>query len=189
MLALIDHQDSFTYNIVQAFQQLGQQVDVHLSSPHILQYLQAFDYDYLVLGPGPGSPDWFPHYSTLIHKVAQNVPILGICLGHQCIAAALGARIMRTPYPMHGKASWVTHVQKSLFQDLPNPLQVGRYHSLVVDKKSLPSSVRLLAESTDGQVMALEHISLPIYSVQFHPESVLSTHGLQLLNNFLHSPR
>jgi anthranilate synthase/aminodeoxychorismate synthase-like glutamine amidotransferase len=182
LLTLIDNFDSFTYNLVHAFLSLGAQVQ-------IIRYdeLSKANLDgttLCVIGPGPGSPKDVPLCKELIRTL--EVPILGICLGHQCIAEAFGGKVVRAKYPMHGKKSAIKHDVHALFRDVQDPLFVARYHSLVVEPESLPDCLGVSATTTDGEVMAIYHKRKPIFGLQFHPESCLSPQGHKLLNNFLH---
>lgn len=178
MLTLIDNFDSFTNNLVHAFVTLGVQVEV-------MRYDQmaARQGNFLVIGPGPGSPANVPKCLELIRSCPM--PILGICLGHQCIASCFGGVVRKANYPMHGKKSQIFHKGKGLFSSLPNPLEAGRYHSLVVERETLPSCLEITATTAAGEIMALKHRFLPIYGLQFHPESILTPLGQNLLKNFL----
>jgi anthranilate synthase/aminodeoxychorismate synthase-like glutamine amidotransferase len=140
---------------------------------------------HIVIGPGPGNPKQLPQLQSLILRYAGKIPILGVCLGHQCIAYAYGAKIVRAIVPVHGKGESFIHQNTSLFQGMPNPCRVGRYHSLVVEPGTLPISLEILAETASHEIMALRHTTLPIYGVQFHPESILTTNGSLLIKNFL----
>jgi len=180
-LLFVDNFDSFTYNIVHIFKSLGISVDVIANTSEFIDR----GYDFLVIGPGPGGPKDTGVCKELILLFAGKVPILGICLGHQIIGEFFGGSVIRARYPMHGKSSLILHNSKKIFEKLPDPLKVMRYHSLVVDKESVPPSLEVIATTNEGEVMALSHKIHPIYSVQFHPESVGSDYGQQLLKNFL----
>lgn len=190
MLLLIDNYDSFTWNLVQYFAELGQQVVVKRHDEIDLAGITRLAPDYLVISPGPCSPDQAGISMAAIAEFAGKLPILGVCLGHQALAQTFGARIVRARQVVHGKNSLIRHDNSSVFTGLKNPLSVTRYHSLVVDKQSLPHQFRLTAwtETADGQVdeiMGIAHQSLPLHGVQFHPEAILSEQGHQLLANFL----
>ncbi len=184
MLLLIDHRDSFTFNLAQAFAGLG--AEVRVASAENLSAEEVFELEpaSIVLGPGPGPPD----RAELAHRVAleARVPILGVCLGHQVLAQAFGARILRGPRPIHGHAARLTHTGSGLFEGLPAPLEVGRYHSLVVEPGSFPEEqLEVTARDLEGGIQALRHRDRPLFGVQFHPESILSPGGTQILENFL----
>lgn len=190
MLLLIDNYDSFTWNLVQYFAQLGQDVVVKRHDEIDLAGIAALQPDYLVISPGPCSPDQAGISLTAIREFAGKLPILGVCLGHQALAQAFGGQIIRARQVVHGKNSMIRHDQSSVFAGLNNPLSVTRYHSLVVEKLSLPPEFRLTAwtETAQGEVdeiMGIAHRSLNLHGVQFHPEAILSEQGHQLLANFL----
>lgn len=190
MLLLIDNYDSFTYNLVQYFAALGQQVMVRRNDDISVAQIQALAPRYLVISPGPKAPDDAGISLQAIEQFAGKLPILGVCLGHQAIAQVFGAKVVRARQVMHGKNSLIQHNNSSVFYALANPLDVTRYHSLVVQQHSLPAELEMTAWTCDGQgqpdeVMGIRHRSLPIHGVQFHPEAILSQQGRQLLNNFL----
>jgi len=190
MLLLIDNYDSFTYNLYQYFRELGQQVEVRRNDQISLEQIEALAPERLVISPGPCSPDEAGISLEAIRRFAGRLPILGVCLGHQCLAQSLGARIVKAERVMHGKTSRIRHLGRGLFQGLNNPLQVTRYHSLVVEWGSVPDCLEVTAWSeTDSgnphEIMALQHRSLALAGVQFHPESILTEQGHQLLENFL----
>ena len=190
MLLLIDNYDSFTWNLVQYFAELGQQVVVKRHDEIDLAGISAIAPDYLVISPGPCSPDQAGISMAAIAEFAGKLPILGVCLGHQALAQAFGGNIVRARQVVHGKNSLIRHDNSSVFNGLKNPLSVTRYHSLVVEKHSLPPQFRLTAwtETAAGEVdeiMGIAHQSLPLHGVQFHPEAILSEQGHQLLANFL----
>ena len=190
MILLIDNYDSFTYNLVQYFAELGEQVLVRRNDEISLTQIAAIRPSYLVISPGPCSPDQAGISLAAIQHFAGQIPILGVCLGHQAIAQAFGAKVVRAKTVMHGKNSPLRHQGQSLFQGLNNPLSVTRYHSLVVELASLPTDFDILAwtETADGQmdeIMGLAHRQLPLWGVQFHPEAILTEQGHQLLANFL----
>ena len=190
MLLMIDNYDSFTWNLVQYFQALGQQVLVKRNDELSLTQIRQLAPDYLVISPGPGTPDQAGISLAAIEHFAGKMPILGVCLGHQAIAQVLGAKVIRARQVMHGKNSLIRHKAQSVFTQLPDPIDVTRYHSLVVDRASLGNCLLETAWTVgaDGQrdeIMGLMHPSLPIHGVQFHPEAILSQHGMALLQNFL----
>jgi anthranilate synthase component 2 len=185
MLLMIDNYDSFTYNLVQYFGELGANVQVHRNDQITLDQIDALAPDLICISPGPCSPAEAGVSIDVIKKYAGKVPILGVCLGHQAIGAAFGGRIVRAKEIMHGKTSPISHQQSDVFAGLPSPFTITRYHSLAVERETLPESLIITAQTPDGEIMGVRHRELPIYGVQFHPESVLSEHGHALLNNFL----
>jgi anthranilate synthase/aminodeoxychorismate synthase-like glutamine amidotransferase len=182
---LIDNYDSFTYNLAQAFQVLGAEVRVHLNNRLRPEEALEIAPTHLVVSPGPGRPEQAGSSVGMIETFLRRVPVLGVCLGHQALAAALGGRIVRARSLMHGKASSIYHDGRTLYQGLPNPLRGGRYHSLAVSPDSLPESLIVSAYTSDGEIMGLRHRTLPVEGVQFHPESVVTPEGSLLLRNFL----
>ncbi len=194
MLLLIDNYDSFTWNLVQYFAELGQQVVVKRHDEISLAGIAALAPDYLVISPGPCSPNEAGISLAAIREFAGKLPILGVCLGHQALAQAFGGNIVRARQVVHGKNSLIRHDNSSVFVGLNNPLSVTRYHSLVVEKHSLPAEFRLTAwtETAEGEVdeiMGIAHRHLPLHGVQFHPEAILTEQGHQLFANFLAEPR
>lgn len=189
VLLIIDNYDSFTYNLVQYFQQLGQEVVVRRNDQIDMAGIRALAPDYLVISPGPKAPDQAGISLAAIDAFVGTLPLLGVCLGHQAIAQHFGARIVRAGQVMHGKTSAIDHVGEGVFRELPNPLTVTRYHSLVVAPESLPDCLEITAwcagASGQQEIMGLRHRELPVQGVQFHPESILTEQGLQLLANFL----
>ncbi|PNK60000.1 anthranilate synthase component II [Psychrobacter sp. FDAARGOS_221] len=185
MILLLDNYDSFTYNIVQYLQQLGGTVKVCTNDSVGLDDIAALQPQAIVLGPGPGTPDEAGITLACIEHFADKLPLLGICLGHQAIAQVFGARVISAAQIMHGRISQVHHDQQGVFKDLPNPTHFTRYHSLIVDPHSLPDTFHISGWTDQDEIMAIRHKHLPIEGVQFHPESILSDAGLQLLNNFL----
>jgi anthranilate synthase/aminodeoxychorismate synthase-like glutamine amidotransferase len=187
MILLIDNYDSFTYNLVQYFAELGEQVLVRRNDEISLTQIAAIRPSYLVISPGPCSPDQAGISLAAIQHFAGQIPILGVCLGHQAIAQAFGAKVVRAKAVMHGKNSLIKHRDQGLFKGLNNPLSVTRYHSLVVDKESVPAdfSIEAWTAADESEIMALSHKKLPVYGVQFHPEAILTEQGHQLLQNFL----
>lgn len=185
MLLMLDNYDSFTYNIVQYFGELGQEVKVLRNDKTSIAEIEALDPDYICISPGPCDPAQAGISLEVIKHFAGKKPILGVCLGHQAIGQAFGGKVIRAQTIMHGKTSPVTHRNSDIFHGIPSPFTVTRYHSLAVERASLPECLEITAETADGEIMGLAHKTLPIYGVQFHPESVLSEYGHQLLQNFL----
>ncbi len=185
MLLMIDNYDSFTYNIVQYFGQLGQDVQVYRNDRITLEEIEALKPERLVISPGPCSPEEAGISVAAIKRFAGKIPILGVCLGHQAIGAAFGGKVVRSVSLMHGKTSPIHHNGKELFSGLPNPFQGTRYHSLIVERSSLPDCLEVTAWVENGEIMGMRHKTLPIWGVQFHPESILTEGGMNLLDNFL----
>ena len=185
MLLIIDNYDSFTYNLAQYFQILGQTVRVITHDEMTISEVSALAPDFIVISPGPGNPDQAGISLPLIDAFKGKMPILGVCLGHQCIGQYFGSTIVQAQHIMHGKTSPIQHQGARLFTGLTNPLTVTRYHSLVIDPATLDEALQVDAWSVEGEIMAVSHRRLPIYGVQFHPESILSEEGLALLQNFL----
>lgn len=184
MLLIIDNYDSFTYNLVQYFQCLNQEVVVCLHDKISISQIKKLAPSHLVISPGPKAPKDAGISLEAINAFYKLLPILGICLGHQCIAQVFGGQIIRTPEIIHGKTSMITHNQQGLFKNIPNHFQATRYHSLVVDQNHVPECLSLDAFAQDT-IMAISHREYPVFGLQFHPEAILSEHGLQLLENFL----
>jgi anthranilate synthase component 2 len=185
MLLMIDNYDSFTYNLVQYFGELGEDVRVHRNDEISIAEIEALKPDRLVLSPGPCSPAEAGICIEAIRHFIGKLPILGVCLGHQSIGAALGGDIVRAKVQMHGKADTITTDQQGVFAGLPKQFSVIRYHSLAIARDTLPADLVVTATAADGEIMGVRHRSLPIEGVQFHPESILSEHGHALLKNFL----
>jgi anthranilate synthase component 2 len=184
-LLLLDNYDSFSWNLAHLFEQLGAGVDVVLNDRARVDELAARGYDAWVVSPGPGRPEDSGISLELVRAAGETVPLLGVCLGHQALAQAYGARIVRAPTLMHGKTSSIRHDGLDLFRGLPPGFTATRYHSLVVDPESLPACFEVAARTADGVVMAIRHRSRPQYGIQFHPESIMTTAGKPLLANFL----
>jgi len=184
-ILMIDNYDSFTYNLVQYFGELGEAVQVARNDQITLDEIEALAPDRICISPGPCSPAEAGISVAVIQRFAGRTPILGVCLGHQAIGAAYGGRVIRAKEQMHGKTSPITHAGSDVFRGLPSPFTVTRYHSLAVERASLPDCLMITAETADGEIMGLRHKTLPVYGVQFHPESILSEHGHALLRNFL----
>ena len=185
MLLFIDNYDSFTYNIVQYLGQLGQEVAVYRNDEIDCDEIERLKPQYLVVGPGPCTPTDAGISISAIQRFAGKVPILGVCLGHQSIGAAFGGKIIRAKRLMHGKISPVMHKNIGIFKDLPNPVNCVRYHSLAIERETLPECLMITAETEDNEIMGVRHQNLPIEGVQFHPEALLTEHGLKMFENFL----
>jgi anthranilate synthase component 2 len=190
MLLMIDNYDSFTYNLVQYFGELGVEVQVHRNDEISVAQIAALKPEFLVISPGPCTPQEAGISVEAIMHFAGKLPILGVCLGHQAIGQAFGGKIVRANAVMHGKTSPIYHADTGVFSALPNPFEATRYHSLVIEKASLPECLEMTAwtqttENAVDEIMGVRHTSLPIQGVQFHPESILTSHGHALLRNFL----
>lgn len=184
-LLMLDNYDSFTWNLVQYFGELGQDVMVYRNDQISIADIEALQPDRICLSPGPGTPDTAGITLDVIRHFSDRLPILGVCLGHQAIACAFGGHVQPAKQLMHGKVSEVTHDGTSVFAGLPSPMTVTRYHSLAVNPDTLPECLNVTARTQDNEIMGLQHKTLPISGVQFHPESILSEHGHALLTNFL----
>jgi anthranilate synthase component 2 len=185
MFLLIDNYDSFTYNLYHFLGELGAELVVKRNDALSAADAMALAPQGIILSPGPCTPNEAGICLDLIKAAAGKIPVLGVCLGHQAIGQAFGGRVVRAPAPMHGKLSVIRHVDKGVFRDLPASITATRYHSLIVERASLPASLEIVAETDDGLIMGLAHRTLPIHGVQFHPESIASEHGHRLLANFL----
>ena len=185
MLLMIDNYDSFTYNIVQYFGELGEEVVVFRNDRITLEEIEALKPARIVISPGPCSPEEAGISVAAIRHFSGRVPLLGVCLGHQSIGAAFGGRVVRSATLMHGKTSPIHHDGKGLFSRLPNPFEATRYHSLIVERASLPDCLEVTAWVEEGEIMGLAHRDLPVWGVQFHPESILTEGGMDILRNFL----
>jgi anthranilate synthase/aminodeoxychorismate synthase-like glutamine amidotransferase len=184
-LLLIDNYDSFTYNLVQAFLVLGAQVQVIRNDEITVEAARRLDITHLCISPGPGTPRDAGVSMAMIEAFAGQLPIFGVCLGHQSIVEVFGGEVVRAPRLMHGKTSMVKHDGKVLFEDLPQPCEVGRYHSLIAEPASMPAELEISAITAEGEIMGVRHRKYTIEGVQFHPESVLTPQGPQLMGNFL----
>jgi anthranilate synthase component 2 len=184
-LLMVDNYDSFTYNLVQYFGELGAQVEVHRNDEITLEGIAERRPDLLVISPGPCSPAEAGISVAAIQAFAGQIPILGVCLGHQSIGAALGGKIVRAQQLMHGKTSVMHTTREGVFADLPESFTVNRYHSLAIERASCPAVLKVTAWTDDGEIMGVRHVELPIQGVQFHPESILTEHGHAMLKNFL----
>lgn len=187
MILLLDNYDSFVHNLSRYFVELGEETLVVRNDEITVETIQKMSPTAIVISPGPCTPAEAGVSVSLIQQLYSSVPILGICLGHQSIATALGGNVVRAKQPVHGKRSLVTHHQKGLFKGLPHPLQATRYHSLIVEEATLPKELEVIARLEDETVMAIKHTMFPLFGVQFHPESVLTESGHLLLANFLES--
>ncbi len=187
MLLMIDNYDSFTYNLVQYLGELGQDVQVYRNDEIDLAAVKSLNPRHIVISPGPCTPNEAGISVPLIHAFAGKIPLLGVCLGHQSIGQAFGGNIIKAKTLMHGKTSQIHHTNSGVFSDLPNPFTATRYHSLVIERATVPDCLEITAWTEDGEIMGVRHKTLPIEGVQFHPESVLTEHGHALLNNFLKS--
>lgn len=185
MLLMLDNYDSFTYNLVQYFNELDEEVIVHRNDQITLEEIEALKPDRICVSPGPSTPANAGISIPLIKHFAGKLPILGVCLGHQAIGEAFGGNVVHARQIMHGKVSSITHHNTDIFAGLPSPFQVTRYHSLAIERSSLPDCLEVTAQTDDGEIMGVRHKNHPISGVQFHPESVLSEHGHALLKNFL----
>jgi para-aminobenzoate synthetase component II len=185
MILLIDNYDSFTFNLAQYLGQMGENVEIRRNDQITLDEIEELQPERIIISPGPCTPKEAGISVPLIQRFAGKIPILGVCLGHQAIGAAFGGRVVRAKKIMHGKTSEIKHDSKTIFRGLPQPFVATRYHSLIVDRKSLPRALEISAETDDGIIMGLRHRKLRVEGVQFHPESVLTDAGFQLLKNFL----
>jgi para-aminobenzoate synthetase component II len=185
MLLMIDNYDSFTYNLVQYFGELGEDVQVYRNDKITIEEIESLHPQRLVISPGPCTPKEAGVSIDAIRHFAGRLPLLGVCLGHQSLAAAFGGEVIRAERLMHGKTSMIHHDGKTVFRNLPNPFEATRYHSLIVKRSTLPDCFEISAETAEGEVMGMRHRTLGIEGVQFHPESILTTSGKDLLRNFL----
>jgi anthranilate synthase component 2 len=189
MLLMLDNYDSFTYNLVQYLGELGQDVRVFRNDEITVEQVAELKPDHIVISPGPCTPNEAGISVPLINEFADKVPILGVCLGHQSIGQAFGGKIVHAKQLMHGKTSQVAHKDVGVFKGLPNPFTATRYHSLVIEPETCPDCLEITAWTDDGEIMGVRHKTLPIEGVQFHPESILTEHGHDLLRNFLENTR
>ena len=188
MILMIDNYDSFTYNLVQYLRELGAAVEVHRNDRIGLDEIRAMRPERIVLSPGPCSPAEAGICCDVIRSFGSTVPVLGVCLGHQCIGAAYGGRIVRAARLMHGKTSLIHHDGQGVFRGLPNPFEATRYHSLLIEPETIPACLTVSARTEEGEIMGVRHDSHPVEGVQFHPESILTQAGKALLANFLAQP-
>lgn len=185
MVLIIDNYDSFTYNLVQYLGELKVEMEVHRNDQITLEQAQKLNPERILVSPGPCSPRESGLSNDIIKSFAGKVPIFGVCLGHQCIGHVFGANVIVNYRMMHGKTSPVKHNEKDLFAGMPNPFPATRYHSLVIERKSMPDCLEVTAETDEGEIMGVRHKELPIWGVQFHPESILTENGRQIMKNFL----
>ncbi|MDZ4132316.1 MAG: aminodeoxychorismate/anthranilate synthase component II [Dethiobacteria bacterium] len=185
MLLMIDNYDSFTYILVQYFRKLGIEMPVYRNDSITLEEIEALEPEGIVISPGPGDPDHAGITLSVIRHFSGQLPLLGVCLGHQAIGQNFGGKVVRAPRLMHGKTSLIHHDGKGLFTEMPQPFAATRYHSLILDPESHPSCLTITAWTDRGEIMGIRHTSLPIEGVQFHPESILTEEGIRLLNNFI----
>ena len=189
MLLMIDNYDSFTYNLVQYLGELGADVHVHRNDAIGIEQIAAWEPSAIVISPGPCTPNEAGISVPLIQRFAGRIPILGVCLGHQAIGQAFGGKIVRAERVMHGKVSPVTHDGRGVFAELPSPFTATRYHSLAIERTTMPACLAITATADDGEVMGVRHREWPVEGVQFHPEAILTEHGHALLRNFLESAK
>jgi len=183
MIIMIDNYDSFTYNLVQYLSELDEVITLRNDQTN-LEQIQSMKPDHIVISPGPGKPAEAGISKEVIMSFYGRIPILGVCLGHQSIGEAFGGKIVRASEPFHGKVSLIHHQNRGILKGLPEPFSATRYHSLVVEESSIPEALEITARTEDGTIMAMEHRDLPLFGVQFHPESILTEHGMVLLKNF-----
>ena len=187
MILMIDNYDSFTYNLVQYFGELGADLKVCRNDELSLGQIKRIRPKQIVISPGPGRPEGAGISVDIIREFAGKIPIFGVCLGHQCIGYAYGGKIIRAKKLMHGKTSLIRHDNKEIFKGIENPFEATRYHSLVVEKKTMPKCLEVTARTSDGEIMGLRHKDFPLWGVQFHPESILTKEGKGILRNFLNT--
>ena len=185
MILVLDNYDSFTYNLVQYFGELGADLHVVRNDQITVAEIEKLAPKKIVVSPGPCTPQEAGISSEVIKTFGERLPILGVCLGHQCIGEVYGGKVVRADRLMHGKTSPILHKNKGVFKDLPSPFEATRYHSLLVKRDTLPDVLEITAETAEGEIMGLQHKTLPVHGVQFHPESILTTEGKRLLKNFL----
>jgi anthranilate synthase/aminodeoxychorismate synthase-like glutamine amidotransferase len=186
MLLMIDNYDSFTYNLVQYLGELGEEIEVFRNDKISIEEIEKLNPEVLVISPGPGTPQDAGISLEVIQHFTGKIPILGVCLGHQCIGESFGGKIISAPTLMHGKTSLIRHTGKELYKDIPNPFEATRYHSLIIERESLPDCLEIDAWTEEQEIMGVRHKEEPLFGVQFHPESILTREGKVLLNNFLH---
>jgi anthranilate synthase/aminodeoxychorismate synthase-like glutamine amidotransferase len=185
MILVIDNYDSFTYNLVQVMGEMGAELDVARNDQITLNDIYKMKPSHIVISPGPGDPDDSGISLDVLRYLGETTPILGVCLGHQCIGQVYGGVVKRAPRLMHGKTSLVKHYEEGVFEGVPNPFEATRYHSLIVEEVTLPACLKITARTETGEIMGLQHRELPVYGVQFHPESILTAHGPRILKNFM----
>ena len=182
---LIDNYDSFTYNLAQYLGELGAELIIHRNDALTVDEAEGLDFSHLVISPGPGNPGQAGISTELIRRVAGKRPVLGVCLGHQCIGEAFGAKVDLAPRMMHGKTSPIEHDGRAIFREVESPFEATRYHSLIVDEKGLPECLEISARTREGEVMGIRHREHPVEGLQFHPESIMTKAGMALLKNFI----
>ena len=185
MLLMIDNYDSFVYNLVRYFEELGEDIIIYRNDKITIKDIESMNIDGIVISPGPKSPKEAGLSLDIIDKFKGKLPILGICLGHQCIGHYFNAVVKKGNEPVHGKMFNITHNNKGIFKEVKNPLRVTRYHSLIVDKENFPDSLEIISETEDNIIMGIKHKEYPIYGVQFHPEAEMTEEGHKILNNFI----
>jgi anthranilate synthase/aminodeoxychorismate synthase-like glutamine amidotransferase len=185
MILVLDNYDSFTYNLVQYFGELGADLHVVRNNCITVTEIEKLGPEKIVVSPGPCTPSEAGISNEVIKTFGQRFPVLGVCLGHQCIGEVYGGEVVRADRLMHGKTSPILHTGENVFTGLPSPFEATRYHSLIVKRETLPPCLKITAETAEGEIMGLAHRDLPVYGVQFHPESILTQHGKQMLKNFL----
>ncbi|MBN2831268.1 MAG: aminodeoxychorismate/anthranilate synthase component II [Candidatus Omnitrophica bacterium] len=185
MILMIDNYDSFTYNLVQYLGALSQRVEVFRNDKITVRDISRLKPEKIIISPGPGRPEGAGIPCRVIKEFSGKIPILGVCLGHQAISYAYGGRIVKAKKLMHGKTSLIYHNNKDIFRNIPNPFEATRYHSLIVEKKSLPASLKITAVTKEKEIMGLRHKDYPVFGVQFHPESILTHPGMDILRNFI----
>lgn len=185
MILVVDNYDSFTYNLVQHLGELGATLRVFRNDQFSLRDVEYLKPDHIVVSPGPCTPNEAGMSCEVIRRFGNSIPILGVCLGHQCIGAVFGGVVDRAPQVMHGKTSLIHHDEKTIFREIPNPFEATRYHSLIVEREGLPEVLEITAWNGEGLIMGLKHKEFPIWGVQFHPESILTPYGKKLLKNFI----
>ncbi|MEB3103284.1 aminodeoxychorismate/anthranilate synthase component II [Ferviditalea candida] len=187
MILVIDNYDSFTYNLVQYLGEIGEEIEVHRNDEIDIAEIERLNPDHILISPGPCTPNEAGISLELIRHFKDKTPILGVCLGHQAIGQAFGGKVVQAARMMHGKTSEIYHDEKTIFSGIPSPFTATRYHSLIVERESLPDCLEISAETSEGEIMALRHKTYPVEGVQFHPESIITDYGIQILRNFLSS--
>ncbi|HEX8997246.1 MAG TPA: aminodeoxychorismate/anthranilate synthase component II [Ktedonobacterales bacterium] len=185
MILLVDNYDSFTYNLYQYLAELGAQVEVRRNDEISVTQIEALAPSHIVVSPGPCTPHEAGVSNEVIRALGPRIPLLGVCLGHQCVGEVFGGRVIRAPEPVHGKTSRIQHSGAGVLRGLPQSFEASRYHSLIVERATLPTTLEITAETTDGLIMGLRHRAYPIHGVQFHPESIMTRAGKDILRNFL----
>jgi len=185
MILVIDNYDSFTYNLVQYLGELGEKLVVKRNDKVDIEEIEELAPERIIISPGPGTPKDAGVSCEVIRHFANRIPLLGVCMGHQCIGQVFGGKVIRADRLMHGKTSLIYHNSKDIFQDVENPFEATRYHSLIVSKKGLPRILKVIANTKEDEIMGLKHVNFPVWGVQFHPESILTKEGKKILANFL----